>query len=154
MNADKNIVRSRIKFCIKEAVSVFSSKKNEDSLGDIYIKMDEGSGKIELFDDMENLLIEKVIEEWNDNLQENAEKKELEFIKIAKTALNELEKEGLFAADFIFKPFSVTLVDEHFIMIEELLFLDDENLKLDGEFLKGLDKELDDFLQDLMHDFE
>ena len=50
------------------------------------------------------------------------------------------------------QPFSVSLTDENFSVIEELLFLDDENLRLDDPLLKDLDAELDDFLAKLLSD--
>lgn len=153
MNTNKNIVRSVMQSCVKEALSVFENKRRGDSLSDLYIKIDDESGKVEVYDDMENFLTEGILEVWSEQ-NDNSERNIHSLAKIAKSVLSELCKEGLFEADFIFKPFSVTLVDEHFIMIEELLFLDDENLKLDEDFLQELDKELDDFLDKLLKDFD
>ena len=52
------------------------------------------------------------------------------------------------------KPFSVSLTDEDFVVIEELLFLDDEVLRADDPLLKDLDADLDDFLTKLLSDVE
>jgi len=46
------------------------------------------------------------------------------------------------------------LTDESFVVIEELLFLDDENLRLDDPLLKDLDADLDEFLSKLLSDVE
>ena len=42
------------------------------------------------------------------------------------------------------------LVDEDKETISELLLVDDDTLLVNDELLKGLDKELDDFLKDLL----
>lgn len=154
MNTDKNIVRSAVKSGIKDALSVFGSKNNnEDTLSDLYIRIDEENSKIDIFDDMENLLTSKNIELWQGEQSDNDQQLQA-FIKSSKIALQELNKEGTFMVDFLFKPFSVNLVDDDFIIMEELLFLDDENLKLESGSLIDLDKELDDFLRNLMSDVE
>ena len=46
------------------------------------------------------------------------------------------------------KPLSVSLTDEDFVVIEELLFIDDDVLRLDDPLLKDLDADLDDFLSE------
>jgi hypothetical protein len=42
------------------------------------------------------------------------------------------------------------LVDDDKETIAELLLLDDDTLLVDNELLEGLDKELDDFLKELL----
>lgn len=55
------------------------------------------------------------------------------------------------AGDFdkvtILKPYSFVLVDEDKETVAELLLIDDDTLLVDDELLKGLDKELDEFLK-------
>ena len=52
------------------------------------------------------------------------------------------------------KPFSISLTDEDFVVIEELLFIDDDMLLLDDPLLKDLDADLDNFLAKLLADVE
>ena len=58
------------------------------------------------------------------------------------------------AGDFdkvtILKPYSFVLVDEEKETVAELLLIDDDTILVNDELLKGLDKELDDFLKDLL----
>ena len=63
-----------------------------------------------------------------------------------------LNEKSVFDKIFIEKPFSVSLVNDGFDVVEELLFLDDDTLKLDDELWKDMDKELDAFLRDLLSD--
>ena len=58
------------------------------------------------------------------------------------------------AGDFdkvtILKPYSFVLVDEEKETVAELLLIDDDTILVNDELLKGLDKELDDFLKELL----
>ena len=46
--------------------------------------------------------------------------------------------------------YSFVLVDEDKETVAELLLIDDDTLLVDDELLKGLDKELDEFLKNLL----
>ena len=48
------------------------------------------------------------------------------------------------------KTYSFVLVDEEKETVAELLLIDDDTILVNDELLKGLDKELDDFLKDLL----
>lgn len=50
----------------------------------------------------------------------------------------------------ILKPYSFVLVDEEKETIAELLLVDDDTILVNDELLKGLDKELDEFLKELL----
>ena len=58
------------------------------------------------------------------------------------------------AGDFdkvtILKPYSFVRVDEDKETVTELLLVDDDTMLVNDELLKGLDKELDDFLKELL----
>jgi hypothetical protein len=56
----------------------------------------------------------------------------------------------LFEKEYIFKPFSVSLVDKDLVVIEELYFLDDDTVKLNGDIWDNMEKDLDDFLKNLL----
>ena len=152
MNVDKNKLQSVINASIKQAIAQFENSNNGETLTDVYMQIDKENNKLIFFDDMENLLIEETFEllEDADTIQVNASFNY--FIKVVKSSLQELNKTGLFDKDYILKPFSICLVDDSFFLIEELLFLDDENLKIGGEPLIDLDKELNDFLSNLLSD--
>jgi hypothetical protein len=64
--------------------------------------------------------------------------------------LHSLDKEHAFGKLNILKPFSFVLIDEEKETIADLLLIDDDTLLVNRELLQGLDKELDDFLKDLL----
>ena len=61
-----------------------------------------------------------------------------------------MKENGSFDKLTILKPYSFVLVDEDKETLSELLLVDDDTLLVNDELLKGLDKELDDFLKDLL----
>lgn len=97
-------------------------------------------------------MIEKiVIFDWvNSNEEENAFNKRV--AASVKAVLTILSTKNIFDVPRFMKPLSVSLTDEDFVVIEELLFIDDDMLRLDDPLLKDLDADLDDFLANLLAD--
>lgn len=122
-------------------------------VNDLHVQVDRESGELLIFDDLESLVEKVVIFDWIGNMQP-----EEAFIKQAvssvKAALVALASKEAFDQPCIAKPFSINLTDEDFTVLEELLFIDDEVLRLDDPLLKDLDTELDDFLEKLLSDVE
>ena len=65
-----------------------------------------------------------------------------------------LEQKGLWSKEVFARPFSIELVRSDFSVIEELLFLDEDLVKLSTPLLDGLGKELDKFLGELLEDLK
>ena len=61
-----------------------------------------------------------------------------------------MKEAGDFEKITILKPYSFVLVDEEKETVAELLLIDDDTILVNDELLKGLDKELDDFLKELL----
>ena len=97
-------------------------------------------------------MVEKiVIFDWvNSNEEENAFNKRV--AASVKAVLTILSTKNIFDAPRYMNPLSVSLTDEDFVVIEELLFIDDDMLRLDDPLLKDLDADLDDFLANLLAD--
>lgn len=147
MKAINNQLVETIKSVIEKGINTFESRSEVNSLSDIYLFFDEENAVLTVYDDMENILSEKELEDFSELESVSHEE---EIVAAAKMAVEKLEKESFFEKGFIYKPFSISLTDSDFIVSEELLFLDDELLKLDDGLLSDLDKDLNNFLQDLM----
>ena len=52
----------------------------------------------------------------------------------------------------ILKPFSFVLEDDDKETIEELYLVDDETVIIDPDLMEGLDKDLNEFLENLLKD--
>ena len=115
------------------------------------MQADAESGELQIYDDEEHLIEKIVIFDWvNSNEEENAFNKRV--AASVKAVLTILSTKNIFDAPRFLKPLSVSLTDEDFVVIEELLFIDDDMLRLDDPLLKDLDADLDDFLANLLAD--
>ena len=115
------------------------------------MQADAESGELQIYDDEEHLIEKIVIFDWvNSNEEENAFNKRV--AASVKAVLTILSTKNIFDVPRFMKPLSVSLTDEDFVVIEELLFIDDDMLRLDDPLLKDLDADLDDFLENLLAD--
>ena len=70
---------------------------------------------------------------------------------VLRSEIETLREGGMLDKVCLLKPYSFVLVDDDKETVSELMLVDDEDtLLLDGELLKGLDQELDDFLKNLL----
>jgi len=137
---------SAIESAINKGLNKFETQNLTESLSDLYLYFDEENASLTVYDDVENQLVDVELDYFN----ESSESHEREVVEAAKIAVDKLNKAGLFNKDYILKPFSVCLVDADFIISEELVFVDDDTLKLNDGLLADLDKELNEFLKELM----
>ena len=115
------------------------------------MQADAESGELQIYDDEEHLIEKIVIFDWvNSNEEENAFNKRV--AASVKAVLTILSTKNIFDVPRFMKPLSVSLTDEDFVVIEELLCIDDDMLRLDDPLLKDLDADLDDFLANLLAD--
>jgi hypothetical protein len=136
-----------LKSAIVDSLKNFQLTNDDGFLNDLYLCYDSENQTIAFFDDVEKELLTINLNDKDILLGANSFKE----VKLAaKAVLKELEKETVFEKDFIHKPFTVSLIDRDSIVIDELIFIDDDTLKLDEDFWVSLDKELDNFLKDLM----
>ena len=131
---------------IRTSINQFSSENGEDLLADLYIHLDEDQ-MLHFYDDVERELHSIQLDSESEDSSSRLNK---QLSHSFQEVLQKLEQEGFFNRDFIFKPFTVSLVDKDFIVTEELIFIDDDTMKLDGELLAGLNDELNAFFKDLM----
>ncbi|GEM_PF-47107 len=136
---------SVLESAIKESLNNFEKQKDGNYLSDLYLKFDDGMFSI--YDDMEDGLLTVHLTEEQGTFSDSFEKR---LISSLKHVLQQLNKKGLFEKEYIFKPFAVSLVNDDFIVEEELIFIDDETMVLDETFFSDIDKELNDFLKELL----
>ena len=70
--------------------------------------------------------------------------------KILRKALQQIDVAYPLGDLSIWKPFSFVMVDEDKETYYELMLIDDDTVLVSQTLLEGLDKELDDFLSDLL----
>ncbi len=150
MSANNAKVQSVIENTFTSAIKKLTKRESEDLISDLYVQADGESGELQIFDEDENLLEKVVIFDWiNKNNDEHFTKN---VIALLKAVLTGLTTKNIFENPCFLKPLSVNLVDEDFVIIEELLFIGDDTFRLDDPLLKDLDEELDEFINDLLSD--
>ena len=147
MRAINEQLISAIESAIKDGLGHFEAQNKADTLSDLYLYFDDENAALLVFDDVENRLIDVELDNFTEFSEQSYEK---ELTEAGKIAAENLNKAGFFNKEYILKPFSISLVDADCIVSEELIFIDDETLKLDNSLLENLDIELNDFLKELM----
>ena len=153
MNANITKVQALIENAFVTAIDKLTKEESANLVSDFYVQVDAETGELQIYDDTERLINKEGIFDWvNSPEEENVFNKKVS--AAIKAALTILSTKKTFDTPRLVKPFSVSLTDEDFVVIEELLFIDDDMLLLDDPLLKDLDADLDKFLADLLADFE
>jgi hypothetical protein len=139
--------QSFIESTIRQAMDKYPSGSEQTIVTDIHLQPISSSGELFIFDDNDEELSRAVIEEWltydDVNFYKDTE-------RILRSILNRMKESGSFDNLPIIQPFSFVLVDEDKETVTDLLLMDDDTLLVNGELLKGLDEELDNFLKKLL----
>ena len=135
---------STIESAIQKAAGKYVCGCDQTAVTDIHLQT---SGQLTIYNDDDEELANVMIEEWatydGDDFMENVEPN-------LKSILCRMKDAGDFDKVTILKPYSFVLVDEDKETVTELLLVDDDTMLVNDELLKGLDKELDDFLKELL----
>jgi len=153
MSTNTTKIQSIIESTFVSAIKCLTEDRAGNLISDLYLQVDPDTGELQIYDDAEDLLGKVVIFDWV-NRNDNPEKFNRQVTTTLKSVLNNLSAKGLFEDHRFMRPLSVSLTDDSFSVIEEILFLDDELFRLDDPLLKDLDAELDDFLANLLSDIK
>ncbi len=138
---------STIESAIRKATDKYKCNCEQTIVTDFHLQVDPVSGQLSICNDDDEELSNVMIEEWagyeGDDFTEKVE-------TTIRNILHQMKDAGTFDKITILKPYSFVLVDEEKETVAELLLVDDDTLVLDDELLKGLDEELNDFLEKLL----
>ena len=135
---------------IKEAIKEIQYHAEEEVITDFHIQPNVETGEVTMYDDNDMELSKTTVEGCEEMDKE-------EFTKLVSDALsqelNKLKEKNAFDCLNLFRPFSFVLVDEDKETVRDQLVVDSDTVTMSGdELLKGLDKELDDFINKLLAD--
>ena len=105
------------------------------------------SGELVILDDDDHELARVEVSEWANCVPEEF------YVQVElqlRPLLDSLEKDGVLEKLSLLKPYSFVLIDDEHETVAELLLIDDETMMLNDGLLKGLDEELDAFLEQLL----
>lgn len=129
---------------ILEAIDNLEKSYRGNSLTDLYFIVDIDSNELTIYDDEQNLVNQTIITDWSGLVED-------EIINLLRKSLQDLDFDNKFDKLNVFKPFSVNYADEDFVVLEELLLIEDNSIvRLEDDFLKRMDQDFDDFLSKLL----
>ena len=125
---------------IKESLTIYESKTDSNTLISLCFYHDPDDNSLMIYDQT-NLFLNK-IQLPGDHF--------FNLIPTLRNVLYHLKRERLFDRNFIEKPFTVSLVDKDFIVLEELLFVDDDTVRMNNISWSYIEKDLDNFIEHLL----
>ena len=149
MSANNAKIQSVLETTFTSAIGKLTADDSNSYHSDLYVQADPESGELQIYDEEERLLDKTIVFDWVD-CPCDEDKFNKQVANTLKSVLTLLVAKNIFDSPHITKPFSVSLTDEDFVVIEELLFLDDEVLRADDPLLKDLDADLYDLLAKLL----
>lgn len=137
----------QIERAIRKIADKFPQNVETDILTDIHIRVSQDTGELMALDDDDNEITRCVIEQWienkDDRFYEEAEATIRSVLNKQKVTIEQMA---------IMKPFSFVLEDDDREHVAELYLVDDETVIIDKELMAGLDKDLDQFMEELLKD--
>ena len=125
---------------IKESLKNYELKKDGNSLENLYLYHDTEENELIIYDD-KNFLLNKV---------QLLDERTFNIVYTLRQVLHQAGKERIFEKNYISKPFTVSLVDKDFAVLEELFFLDDDVFKRQDSIWRNIEKDLDEFIENLL----
>ena len=144
MKASEQTIQ-QIERLIKKIAQKFPEEEDPTRLTDIHLRVYQDSGEILAYDDDDEEITRCVINDWIEN-------KDADFYEHATNILRQvLKRHGKLVDKMgILKPFSFVLENDEKESIAELYIADDDTIIITGDLMDGLDKDLDQFFEDLM----
>jgi len=134
------VLASILEIAIKEGLTNYEAKEESNSLSDLYLYHDIEDNSLVIYDDTDNEL----------NKVQLPDDQSFNLIHTLRQLLHHEGKERLFAREYIVRPFTVSLIDKDFAVLEELFFWDDDTVKVEGTLWKNIEKDLDNFIEHLL----
>ena len=137
----------QIERALRKIAAKYPQGREDLALTDIHLQIKADSGELLAFNDDDEELTRCVVELWMDNGDENFYE---EITPVLRQCIQGM-KDTLEHLSLL-KPYSFVLVDEDKETLCDLYLVDDETVIVDGELLKGLDEDLDDFLKKVLEE--
>lgn len=137
----------QIERALHKVASKYPEGQEDMVLTDIHLQANADSGELRAFNDDDDELTRCVVEQWIGNGDDNFYKEITPVLRQCVAGMKETWEKSS-----ILKPFSFVLVDDDKETVCDLYLVDDDTMIVDGELLKGLDEDLDEFLKKLLEE--
>ena len=129
--------------------TLYAGEEDQLISTDFYFMPDKESGRLLITDDNDMEIAQMEIPEWTECAPEEFY---TEVEKTLREAIKGANAEGELERLAVWMPYSFVLVDENRESVCDLLLVDDDTLIVTDSLLKGLDKELNDFIEQLLEE--
>lgn len=137
----------QIERTIRKTTDKFPADPNTSVMTDIHVRVFQDSGELITFDDSDEEITRGLVEQWIDNTDDDFYTAIPPIIRKCIEHQKELvENMG------IMKPFTFVLENDEKEPLEELYIVDDDLVIIDDDMMQDLDKDLDEFLDNLLKD--
>jgi hypothetical protein len=145
MKATEQTIK-QVERAIRKIAQKFPANEDTSLLTDIHIRVLQESGEILAYDDDDQEITRCVVEQWIDNKDEDFYDQIAVILRnIFKRVHSEVDNLG------IIKPYSFVLENDDKENVAELYIADDDTVIIGGDLMAGLEKDLDDFINDLFN---
>lgn len=137
--------QQQLERALRKVSEKFPSSEEPTLLTDLHFRVTQETGEMVVYDDDDKEVTRCVVDQWIDN-------KDDVFYKEVTIALrNAINKQKAQIDQLsILKPFSLVLEDDDHENVAELYVVDDDTVIIDEELMADLDKDLDNFLDQLL----
>lgn len=136
---------SQIERFIRKIAQKFTLEEEPTIMTDIHLSVSQDTGEMLAFDDNDNEITRCVVSEWIDYKEQDFYDSAAEAIRSVLENLHNLVDNLC-----ILKPYSFVLENDEREHVSELYLVDSDIKIIGGDLMKGLDEDLDKFLNDLM----
>jgi hypothetical protein len=130
---------------LRKVTEKFPVSEEATQMTDIHLRVNQETGELLAFDDDDTEINRCVIEQWIDN-------KDDDFFQQVSTVLRSIlnKQKDIIENLSILKPYSFVLENDDKEPVAELYVVDDDTIIIDEELMAGLDKDLDEFFENLL----
>ena len=137
----------QIERTIRKTTDKFPADPDTAIMTDIHVRVIQDSGELITFDDNEEEITRGLVEQWIDNTDDDF------YTAIPPIIRKCIEHQKALVDNMgIMKPFTFVLENDEKEPLEELYIVDDDLVIIDGDMMQDLDKDLDEFLDNLLKD--
>ncbi len=137
----------QIERTIRKTTDKFPADPDTSIMTDIHVRVYQDSGELITFDDNDEEITRGLVEQWIDNTDDDF------YTAIPSIIRKCIEHQKALVENMgIMKPFTFVLENDEKEPLEELYIVDDDLVIIDSDMMQDLDKDLDDFLDNLLKD--
>ena len=135
----------QIRRALRKVAEKFPNSIEASVLTDVHVRVNQDTGEVQFFDDDEKEVTRCVVEQWIENKDDDFYENVASVFRACIDQENELIDHLS-----ILKPYAFVLEDDDRESVAELYVADDDTVIIDSELMKDLDKDLDEFFENLL----